>query len=123
MSIQNPGPEKFKEVRERTYHFQCSEKTESQAWGGNGEKKKVQELLESVFFHTISPQDQGSGDSLRVSSGSLYGVSPDQIPSKCWGWSNLATTFTTTLVLPKFLQTFEEGPPTSKVCKKSVAQF
>ena len=34
-------------------------------------------------------QDQGSGYSPRVSSASLYGVSPVKIPSKCWGWSNL----------------------------------
>ena len=34
-------------------------------------------------------QDYGSGYSLRVSSVSLYGVSPNQIPFKCWGWSNL----------------------------------
>ena len=34
-------------------------------------------------------QDQGSGYSLWVSSSSLYGVSPDQISFKCWGWSNL----------------------------------
>ena len=34
-------------------------------------------------------QDQGSGYSLKVSSGSLYGISPVKIPSKCWGWRNL----------------------------------
>ena len=39
-------------------------------------------------------QDQGSGYSLRVLSGSLYGVSPVKIPSRCWGWSNLVYTVT-----------------------------
>ena len=24
-----------------------------------------------------------------MSKGSLYGIRPDQIPPKCWGWSNL----------------------------------
>ena len=34
MSIQNPGPEKFQEVRERELaNFSALKKTESQAWG------------------------------------------------------------------------------------------
>ena len=37
-------------------------------------------------------QDQGSKYSLRVSSGSLYRVSPVKIPSKCYGRSNLLET-------------------------------
>ena len=58
-------------------------------WGRYGvEKNKVQEhwnwQILSLSLTDIS-QDQGSGYSLRVSSASLYGVSP----SKCWGWSNL----------------------------------
>ena len=43
----------------------------------------IQDLLPLVCW------SQGSGYSLRVSKGSLYGVSPDQIPRKCWGWSTL----------------------------------
>ena len=112
VSIQNPDPEKVKEVSKRGLaSFNVMKKTDSQKWGRNGvEKIKVQE-----FFLNISPpclglcffllqiteigksslslpenfQGQGSGYSLRVSSGSLYGVSPVNIPSKCWGWSNL----------------------------------
>ena len=45
----------------------------------------------SLSLHEIF-QDQGSGYLLRVSSGSLYGVSLVKIPSKCWGWSNLMFT-------------------------------
>ena len=99
---------------ERTCQFQYSEKNRVPDMGGNGQKKnRVQKLLDSVFQHNFSPlsgtlffsehsnwqvlspalpeifQDQGSGYSQRVSSGRLYGVSPDQIPSKCWGWSNI----------------------------------
>jgi hypothetical protein len=32
-----------------------------------------------------------------VSKGSLYGIRPDQIPPKCWRWSNLIKTHTGTL--------------------------
>ena len=51
-------------------------------------KNKVLSLSLSDIF-----QDQGSGYSLRRSSGTLYGVSPVKIPSKCWGWSNLVLTY------------------------------
>ena len=34
-------------------------------------------------------QHQGSGNSFRGAKGSLYWSYPTQIPSKCWGWSNL----------------------------------
>ena len=37
-------------------------------------------------------QDQGSGYSLRGVQGSLHWVCPVQIPSKCWGESNLRNT-------------------------------
>ena len=40
-------------------------------------------------LHPLVCWSQGSGYSLRVSKGSLYRVSPDEVPSKCWGWSNL----------------------------------
>ena len=41
------------------------------------------------FASPLSLTHKGSGYSPRVSSGSLYGVSPVKIPSKCWGQSNL----------------------------------
>ena len=47
-----------------------------------------------VLSHSLPDifKDQVSGYSLRGSSGTLYGVSPVKIPSKCWGWSNLVYT-------------------------------
>ena len=47
VSFQNPGPEKFQEVRERALaSFSALKKNKSQAWGGNGLKKnRVQELF------------------------------------------------------------------------------
>jgi len=41
---------------------------------------------------------QGSGYSVRVSKGSLYRVSPDKIPPKCLGWSNLWLTWMLSLI-------------------------
>ena len=41
---------------------------------------------------------QGSGYSVRVSKGSLYRVSPDKIPPKCLGWSNLWLTWMFSLI-------------------------
>ena len=57
VSIQNPDPEKFQELRERGLaNYSALKKTESQTCGGNGEKKdRVQELLDSVFSHHSSP--------------------------------------------------------------------
>ena len=86
-------------------------KKQSPRHGGNGLKNKT-ESKNSWTFHNISPprlglwffQNTKTGKShsltswifsgpgfwiLRVSKGSLHGVSPDQILSKCWGWSNL----------------------------------
>jgi hypothetical protein len=63
MSIQNPGPEIFQEVRERGLaRFSVLKKTESQTWGRNGNKKKrVQEFLYSVFFSPFPPHAWDSG--------------------------------------------------------------
>jgi len=44
---------------------------------------------------------QGSGYSVRVSKGSLYRVSPDKIPPKCLGWSNLWLTWMLSLIKKK----------------------
>ena len=49
---------------------------------------------------------QGSGYSLRVSSGSLYGVSPVQIPYKCWVLSNLVSIFHQTYLNSSFVSSF-----------------
>ena len=38
-------------------------------------------------------QHQSSGNSFRGAKGSLYLFCPIQIPSKCWGWSNLLAMF------------------------------
>ena len=43
----------------------------------------IEDLLPLVCW------SQGSGYSLGVSKGSLYGVNPNQIGPKCWRWSNL----------------------------------
>ena len=84
-------------------------------------KNRVQEALGLCFFHTISPhvwdsvfflhttkiykfspfwswnfQHQSSGNSFRGAKGSLYWSCPIQIPSKCWGWSNLVLTLVQT---------------------------
>ena len=64
MSIQNPGPEKIQEVRERGLaSFSVLKKTESQALGGNVVKSpRVQEFLDSFFLllQTIPPHAWGS---------------------------------------------------------------
>ena len=36
VSIQNPGPEKFQEVKKKTCQFQCSEKSRVPGMGGGG---------------------------------------------------------------------------------------
>ena len=46
-------------------------------------KNRVEEILPDIFHH------QGTGNSFRGAKGSLYWSCPIQIPSKCWGWSNL----------------------------------
>ena len=109
VSIQNPGPEKCQEVRERVLaNFSGLKKNWVPDMGGNSEKKTESKnswtqffftpflpyVWDSVFFRTLklaSPLSlaswnflgSGFGYSLRVSSGILYGVSPDQIPTKC----------------------------------------
>ena len=52
VSIQNPGPENVQEVRERGLaSFSFLKKTESQAWGRNGLKKKQSpKVLGLCFF-------------------------------------------------------------------------
>ena len=108
VSIQNPGPEKCQEVREREL---CFFSVLSPRHGGEMVwKKQSSRVLGLCFFsHHFPPclglrhwknkvlslslpdifQDQGSGYSLRGPKGILYRISPIQIPSKCWGWSNL----------------------------------
>ena len=114
-SVQNPGPETFQEVRERGLaNFSALKKTESQAREGNGEKKTesknswtlffftpfLPHVWDSVFFRapklasaltfpSATFQHQGSGYSFRGAKGSLYWSWRIQIPSKCWGRSNL----------------------------------
>ena len=57
-------------------------------------------VWDSVFFKPLKMksslytpswyfQHHGSGNSFRGAKGSLYWSCPIQIPSKCWGWSNL----------------------------------
>ena len=57
VSIQNPDSEKFQEVSERGLaSFSVLKKNRVPGMGGKWwEKNRVQELLDSVFFHTISP--------------------------------------------------------------------
>ena len=115
--------------RERTLFFQCSEKKQSPRHGGEMVWKKQESksswtlffflpfpphVWDSVFFQNTEKnkvcslslpdifQDQGSGYLLRGSSGTLYGVSPVKIPSKCWGWSNLLLNHHFTLILVDF---------------------
>ena len=67
---------------------------------------------------------QGSGYSLRLSKGSLYGVRPDQIPLKCWRWSNLINTlllsYQTSLSDGFNFSAFLRGTLTRAVFKKEV---
>ena len=126
VSIQNPDPEKCQEVRERELaSFSILKKNRDLDMG----EKWCPRVLGLCFFLNISPpflglwfffqnteigkfslslslpdifQDQGSGYSLRVSSGRLYSISPVTISCKCLGCSNLLVKFYTTLpyILP-----------------------
>ena len=49
-------------------------------------------LATALDWPTVTFQHQGSWYSFRGAKGSLYWFSPIQIPSKCWGWSNLMLT-------------------------------
>ena len=50
-------------------------------------------LARALDYPSATFQHQGSGYSLWMAKGSLYWFCPIQIPSKCWGWSNLMRRF------------------------------
>ena len=50
---------------------------------------RAPKLASALDYPSSVFQHQGSGYSFRGAKGSLYWFCPIQIPSKCWGWSNL----------------------------------
>ena len=116
VSIQNPGPEKCQEVRERELCFFsvltknrvpdmgekcCEKKTESKSsWTlffftqfpphvGDSVFFRAPKLASALDYPSATIQHQGSGNSFWGAKGSLYWFCPILILSKCLGWSNL----------------------------------
>ena len=58
---------------------------------------RAPKLASALDYPSATFQHQGSGYSFRGAKGSLYWFCPIQIPSKCWGWSNLGNIYIFTL--------------------------
>ena len=112
VSIQNPGSENVQEVRERGLDsFSFLKKTESQAWGRNG-KKKRKKVLKTFFFKPFLPHawDSVFLRTLKLQS-ALFNWSPPKLSMyKIPLYPQALKEFTEQLTWDLVLRKFRGGP-------------